>query len=419
MFIIEKSTMLSAVDESSPLLSFETHPAEPDRKAANGVFLASIACVLVGMVNGMVFITNYVNIELIADKLGTTSLDIGSIFFVDAVGAVLGGLFWPMLSYFCGGGRTIFCCLIGLAALCIGIGFCTSLPLMYILYFVSALLISCLDTGTFAMLRVIHRGSDAVGPWFSAYCIVFRCGGLLAVLFNAVFTSVELIYGCVASIVGAIAIYSWLFQVEESPPEVEKGTVLEKLDLRLFVVEILCGLALGCVDGTSSSITSYLETYIEQTGVIASNVESYVVFVYWVAMIGGELAVLFTQEGCSTKTLLHLQIVCVTVAVTMLVLVLVFSGSATYLWVAMVIVGFCNGAAFCLIGDVANRLSSPSALSSTIIFFGLSMLVSWMPYTVSAVWDYSDAGPQSLFYVILAMLPFSLQVQLAPLYERD
>lgn len=58
-------------------------------------------------VNGMVFTSNYVNIGLIAEKVGTTSVGIGSIFIIDAVGCVFGGLLWPLLSHYVGGSRTI------------------------------------------------------------------------------------------------------------------------------------------------------------------------------------------------------------------------------------------------------------------------------------------------------------------------
>lgn len=116
-FFRQSNFLFTQMNENSPLLSIEGQSplGEEDRhKKYSGKELACTSNVLVGGICGLVYMTNFVNIGLLADNLGTTSVKLGSVFIGEAIAAVLGGLFFPSVAHYWDAANSIIFCLGGL-----------------------------------------------------------------------------------------------------------------------------------------------------------------------------------------------------------------------------------------------------------------------------------------------------------------
>ena len=85
-----------APNEISPLLTATSTTLSPEVLSTlkYEILICSVGCLFAYFVNGLVALALSANIEAIAENVGVTSLDIGSIFIARGVGAVLSFAFF-------------------------------------------------------------------------------------------------------------------------------------------------------------------------------------------------------------------------------------------------------------------------------------------------------------------------------------
>lgn len=416
--------------EESPLIANEKGnfvPAgarEPEDEEM--IFMSCTANIVAAGLASLTLVANFVNISPLAARVGTTSEEIGSIFLGVAISAILGCLAWPTTASIFTEAITINACLMVLFIGSIGLSFCYSVNLLYFWYILTGFFRGLMATGAFAMIAYVHKGRKTAGPWFTLRAIVLATSGFVAVLFASVnigLTQFYLALSAVSLFVIAFNIRYQKYAKEDQGrlPETRKdGNLGVQLYSRpYYLIVILSCISLGCIVGTTSSITSYLEDYIDDQGLDGGKWSDYWVLAYWTTIITGQLIAIFNQVRCSTALLLVLQGSFTVICIFLFSLVLILPTNSTFLWFAVltfgILQGICEG--FCF--DIANRIIRPTPISATITLLILNLSVDGIPYLVTVFWDVANLGSSALFYVIVFACVMGLSIQVAAWLHRN
>jgi fucose permease len=166
-----------------------------------------------------------------------------------------------------------------------------------------------------------------------------------------------------------------------------------------YNVEIVIGLMVFCFIGGKVTATAYLETYIEDTGVISTSKEADAVLVLWIAITIGRLAGVYDQRFLTNRSLpVHLSILCVGGTLAMLMM-LWFPNSSEAFWIGVAAYGLFNGPCVGYCYDWNNRITYPTEKSMSIVMFGLNFGASLVPYITTLIWD-AGGGPTTMTVVI-------------------
>jgi len=169
-------------------------------------------------------------------------------------------------------------------------------------------------------------------------------------------------------------------------------------------VEMLISAMVFFLIGGKVTATAYLDSYVDQTGVISQSKEPLLVLVLWIAITVGRLAGVQDQLFLTNKTLpVHLSILLVGGFLSMLLIVW-FPNNEEALWVGVAFYGLFNGPCVGYCYDLNNRITFPTEKSMSIVMFGLNFGASLVPYATSVTWN-SGGGPVTLIVVVfLSML---------------
>ena len=119
-----------------------------------------------------------------------------------------------------------------------------------------------------------------------------------------------------------------------------------------FYAEICIAIMLFCFVGGSIAATAYIESYIDQTGIVEGQLKSRVVFVLWIAITIGRFVGLQDQISLSDFGLVvDLSLFCVGGFLAML-LIYLYPHSSNALWFGVAMYGFFHGptVGFCQVG---------------------------------------------------------------------
>lgn len=239
--------------------------------------------------------------------------------------------------------------------------------------------------------------------------LCYVCSGAISLLIQAVSPTTTLNFIFVGFI-GTIVFLYVFFQPNLdahfhcTPAEVTK----KDHRIKHYYVEVLAGLALMTSNGAISSLTAYLETYVDDTGVIDSDYESYLVMVFWVGLIAGNMYIAFGQVSSTIETMYTIFVACSVTGVTICAFLLLFPSSAVLLWSLIAVLGIVVGPGVCLIFDINNRLTISSDLSTSILMVGMNLGGGFVPYVVTLLWDYSTLDTASLFVTVGGLMFLSL-----------
>ena len=162
--------------------------------------------------------------------------------------------------------------------------------------------------------------------------------------------------------------------------------------------------------GGKVAATSYLTTYVDETGVIAPNKATILIVALWIGISLGRLVGIFDQIRLSTERLyLHVYIQLWLGAIGM-ALVVAFPMSGPSLWTGVIVYGFFNGPTIGYIYDLCNRTTKASEKGMSIIMFGLNIGASLVPFLVSFTWE-NGAGPMTLPTTIMLSHLFPIPSQ--------
>ena len=176
-----------------------------------------------------------------------------------------------------------------------------------------------------------------------------------------------------------------------------------------YWAEMVVGAMIFFAVGGGDSLTFYLETYVDSSVDMSGCNKNLLLLLFFAFATLGDVMGIFAQLNI-TDALLSAQTATLFIAggLSMLV-VIMYPVSASALYVGVSIFGFCNAPSISYCFNLAHRLSYPSATSTSIVMFGLSVGISTVPYLTSLAWRVSDS-PLALMHVgfLSCLLPVVL-----------
>ena len=173
--------------------------------------------------------------------------------------------------------------------------------------------------------------------------------------------------------------------------------------------DIMISFMVLCIVGSGTAFSIYLETYVDDTSVIASNLKAMVLMVFFCSGTAANIAGIFIQISIYDNTLSRLTSCILIVGAFGVLLVMCFPKSSQVLWTGVALFGFSSAITVGFCFNIANRLSYPSATSTSIIMIGSSVGVSIIPYITSVLITVeNDPGMIMLVSCICMIIPVFL-----------
>jgi predicted MFS family arabinose efflux permease len=361
----------------------------------------SIVYLLAMSVCGLILVSLGATLTYLANRVGKTTTEIGTVFLARGVGAVSGAIVSSKLYKLYKGNNIMIPNLLILCACLIGLLFNESVVILHILFFALGICTAIVDTGVQIQCRKLH-GRQA-GPWLGANTVAFGCAGLIVPLIELVVSSEMLEFIILAFIILAVAVSMWFVpHVEDyiSTRKVPIGGPVPRPKGPHYNVEIVIAFMVFCYVGSKVSLTSYLYTFIEDTITLDNSQESLALLVLWIFITIGRLMGVYDQRFVNNRTLpVHLFTLSGGATLAMMMIV-VLPHSAVALWMGLSFFGLFNGPCVGYCYDMNNRLTSPSEESMSIVMLGLNMGASVVPWLSSLLMSAFD-NPYVLIWIIL------------------
>jgi hypothetical protein len=167
-----------------------------------------------------------------------------------------------------------------------------------------------------------------------------------------------------------------------------------------FYTEICIAIMLFCFVGGSIAATAYIESYVEQTGIIELRHKSRVVFVLWISITVGRFVGVRDQIALSDFGLyVDLTFFCIGGGLSIF-LIYMFPLSPLALWIGIAGYGFFHGPTVGFCQDLNNRLTLPTEKSMSIVMFGLNVGASVVPYLTALCWQWKGNHPSVLIVLV-------------------
>lgn len=375
--------------------------APPPETISTDKWIMGVGYMLAMGVCGTVLVALGSTLESLAEKVGYLSTEVGTVFIARGLGAVFGAIFSAKLYLWFQGNHVLSVSLCGITLLLLSLPFNTSYVLLHVYFFFLGLGTAITDTGCQIMTRKLH--GKGAGPWLGANTVAFGISGAFVPLVEIMTSSLFIQYDIIAGVIAFVTLLI-IFgpnperngRLKSGPPKHADG---KKGEPPHYHVEIVIGLMVFCFIGGKVTSTAYLDTYIDETGVVDSTHEAAVVFVLWIAITIGRLAGVYDQRFLTNKTLpVHLSVFCVGGFLSML-LILWFPNNSQSFWVGVAFYGLFNGPCVGYCYDLNNRITYPTENSMSIVMFGLNFGASLVPYLTTLVWN-TFGGPKTLIVVV-------------------
>lgn len=376
----------------------------------------TVAAYMLSMgVCGIVLVALGSTLEVLAHQVARTTTSIGSVFIARGSGSIFGSIICSKLYRWFPGKSVLLITLISIMVTLILLPFTSTVCQLYFYFFVLGLGTSITDTGCQLMTRKLHRKS--AGPWLGANATVFGLSAALVPILEMSSSKLSIQYLILASIVALscclVLCASQLSRkdTEHQPVNLSVFTSNEAIQKEVhslvphYYSEIAISVMLFCFVGGSISATAYIESYIDQTGIISSHQKGNLVFVLWISITAGRIAGVQDQRSLSDSGLSnHLSFLCLGGFFAMS-LIFILPQSHTAMWIGTALYGFFHGPTVGFCQDLNNRLTLPTEKSMAIVMFGLNCGASFVPYLTTVLWDAQGVGPSILIIVIgLSML---------------
>lgn len=185
-----------------------------------------------------------------------------------------------------------------------------------------------------------------------------------------------------------------------------------------YWVELICGVVIVAVVGSTNIQLMYLETYVTTTSAIPSDDGAALLLVDYTAQTVGSVLAVFLQMfyPFGNVAVLRLLTILMLLGSFFTLCVALFPSSGGVLWSCVAIYNFCETLSYVYAMDIQSRFTMAtewSSLCSTIamILFGGSLV----PFVVVELWSYLDY-PQVMFLYTTVMMGLSAGlIQLIPL----
>jgi len=350
---------------------------------------------------GTVLVALGSTLDELAENVGETATDIGTVFIARGCGAVFGAIFSAKLYKWFQGNYVMGVSLLAITFLLCTLPFNKSYVLLHVYFLFLGLGTAVTDTGCQIMTRKLH--GKAAGPWLGANTVAFGISGAFVPLVEIVTGRLTLQYYIISAVVFSVTALIVLGPNPErngrlaaAPPK--KDGAGKSLTPHYYV-EVVIGFMVFCLIGGKVTSTAYLDTYVDETGVIDSDNGPKLVLVLWIAITVGRLAGVQDQRFLTNKTLpIHLSILLLGGFLSML-LILWFPENPESLWIGIAAYGLFNGPCVGYCYDLNNRITYPTEKSMSIVMFGLNFGASLVPYLTTLAWN-NGGGPRTLIVVI-------------------
>mmetsp|Transcript_26104 Transcript_26104/g.67692 ORF Transcript_26104/g.67692 Transcript_26104/m.67692 type:complete len:430 (+) Transcript_26104:62-1351(+) len=380
---------------------------------------------------GIVLVALGSTLSALAADCGTTETAVGTVFIARGIGAITGALgsarlYAPPRR----GNAVMVVVLLLLSVVLLYMPFVRDVWVLHATWFLLGACTATLDTGCQIMTRKVH-GVHA-GPWLGANTVCFAIAGALVPLIEIVTGELFAQYATLAtiSVLNGAALYA--------APHPESPDVRALLPPRVGVpggkdgrhargpyhLEIIFGGAVFWLIGGKVDCTSYISTYVRQTGVVAASKASLSVLVLWIAITVGRLVGLQDQINLKkqpTRAIFaHLAAWLLTGTVGMFATA-VFPAQPWAFWTGVALYGLGNGPCVGYCYDLVNRMTVATEEGMSIVMFGLNFGASLVPYLTTVIWDYTSSGPGVLIWVTLLsmFIPMPLLVAAAMVGKVD
>eukprot|EP01035_Chromulina_nebulosa_P018367 gene18367-24064_t len=335
----ETSNLIEGVPEKKAAIDEwmrETSTAPPPEVITTEKWVMGIGYMAAMGVCGLVLVALGSTLSDLADNVGLSPTNLGSVFIARGFGAVLGAI---------------------------------SSAKLYVWF--AGLATAITDTGCQIMTRKLH--GKAAGPWLGANTVAFGITGAIVPVIEIFTTSLVFQYDVMAAIVLAVSSLIAFGPNPESKGRLQGPPKKDAPKVQHFNVEMVISAMVFCFIGGKVTSTAYISTYVDQTGVMSEDNESKLVLVLWIAItIGGFLSML---------------------------LILWFPQNKDALWIGVAFYGLFNGPCVGYCYDWNNRITFPTEASMSVVMFGLNFGASLVPYITTLVWDHGG-GPRTLIVCV-------------------
>lgn len=152
-----------------------------------------------------------------------------------------------------------------------------------------------------------------------------------------------------------------------------------------YWTDMLISLMVLFIVGGGTSFSIYIETYVQKTEVINPGYKAMVLMVFFCSGTVANISGIFMQISIGDNSLSRLTSFMLSLGAVGVALILLFPNSPNVLWSGVSLFGFASAITVGFCFNIANRLSFPSATSTSIIMIGSSVGVSIVPYITSVL----------------------------------
>eukprot|EP00614_Pseudopedinella_elastica_P001895 CAMPEP_0172603302 /NCGR_PEP_ID=MMETSP1068-20121228/23529_1 /TAXON_ID=35684 /ORGANISM="Pseudopedinella elastica, Strain CCMP716" /LENGTH=489 /DNA_ID=CAMNT_0013404991 /DNA_START=330 /DNA_END=1799 /DNA_ORIENTATION=+ len=437
MFFLCWQVETQALLSGRPLKQPSSFPEEDFKTKAAQEWLG-IGYMMAMGVCGVVLTAIGSTLDALAFQCDTTPTAIGSVFVARGCGAIVGAVssakfYAPPAK----GNQVLVAALGGLVALLLYLPFTTDIVALHAAFAGLGFGTAVTDTGCQIMTRKVH-GKEA-GPWLGANTVVFGVAGALVPVISLATDSLLAIFGIIASVALATlatigsAPHPEFEPTQDANPssdpalkqaagatarqETKAVQVAPWVD-KYYVTEMLIGQMVFWFIGGKVLVSSYVEDFVLDSGVVDKSSKDLALLAVWVAIAVGRFGGLYDQIQINSLGVkgvhplyghLTLWIWCGVIGGSLWAS---FPKSPWAFWAGVILYGFGNGPCVGYCYDLNNRLTVASEAGMSIVMFGLNFGASLVPYLTTLAWDHTALG----FHVLPLATTLSMALPLPLLY---
>lgn len=403
--------------------SFDTESTETLKAISSEKWIMSAAYMLAMGVCGIVLVAIGSTFEDLARQVHRQTTSIGSVFIARGAGSVFGAILSSKLYKWFPGNFVMFLSLFGITLSLIITPFVGSVAQLHASFFLLGLGSAVTDTGCQLMTRKLHGKS--AGPWLGANATVFGLSAAFVPLLELISTELAVQYFLLSSIVAVSSLLILYASRLQSLQDFESHPIIlgmldsdeinqkrEDLTVPHYYSEMVISIMLFCFVGGCVSATAYIESYIDQTGVIGHHQKGYLIFVLWMSItIGRIIGVQDQRSFTDTGLTKHLTLLCLGGFLSMAI-TFIFPRNPIIFWIGIATYGLFHGPTIGFTQDLNNRLTLTTEKSMAIVMFGLNCGASFVPYLATILWSINGNRPR----VLIVVIGFSMLIPLPLLY---
>lgn len=371
--------------------------AEKDAKKRTKYCMGAVYMAAMG-VCGLVLVALGATLTYLADMVGKDSTELGTVFLARGIGAVSGAISSARLYKWFSGNYVMSCGLVLISGVMVALIYNKSVVGLHIYFGLLGIATAVVDTGVQIMTRKLH-GKHA-GPWLGANTVSFGCAGALVPLIEVIIGKTGVEFYVLAGFVALVAVgLTTVPTVEDFINKGPGGGPPPRPKQAHYNVEIVISMMVFLYIGGKVTLTGYLYTFIDDTGIISSDEETQALLALWICITIGRLSGVYDQAYVNNTTLpWHLFVLSVGASMAMAT-ILMFPNRGIALWLGLCFFGLFNGPCVGYCYDMNNRLTAPSEESMAIVMLGLNMGASLVPWITAEIWT-ADGNAFTLIWVV-------------------